>query len=316
MRGESFPVDASSLPELSIGGVPARLVHASSTRLDLIVPPGVDGGPQPLRLAGVSGARVLLEVGIAIATGLHQVDSPAVGPDGSIYVTYSGSRDEQAPVSIYRVTQTGGMEPFSAVPNPTSIAVSPDGELFVSCRFEGTVYRLDSAGTPSVFASGLGVPFGLVFDGSVLFVGDRSGTIHKVNAKGDAVPFASVPASVAACHLALGPDGDLYATAPTLAPNDPVLRIDRTGQVSAIPGEFGRPQGLAFDGGGRLHVVEALAGSSAVYRLSDDGRREVVVAGRRLIGVTFDLGDDLVVASSDTVYRFDGAHPAAQARAR
>ena len=306
IRGESLPVGEPPLPEITLGGVTARIVRASRTRFDFVVPGEVAGGPQPLRMAGVPSRRLRLDVGVAVATGLHQVDRPAIGPDGSLYVTHSGSRDERAPVSIYRVSEDGGMDPFSNVPNPTSLAVAPDGRLFVSSRFEGVVYRLDAAGSPVVFASGLGVPFGLVFDGPTLLVGDRTGTIHKVDEAGRAVPFASLPPSVAACHLARGPDGDLYATAPTLGPHDQVYRIESTGRVTEAYGGFGRPQGLAFDGHGRLHVTEALAGAGAIHRFTEDGRREVVVTGRHLVGVVFDATDRLLVASSDTVYRFDG----------
>ena len=38
-----------------------------------------------------------------LATGLHQVDNPAFDRDGNLYVTFSGSRGQEAPVSIYVV---------------------------------------------------------------------------------------------------------------------------------------------------------------------------------------------------------------------
>src|SRR2546428_434286 len=77
------------------------------------------------------------------------------------------------------------------------------------------------------------VACGLAFaDDGTLFVGDRSGTIFRVDAAGRAMTFASLPASVAAFHLAMGPDGALYVTGPTLSPYDTVYRIDREGNVT------------------------------------------------------------------------------------
>ena len=57
-------------------------------------------------------------------------------------------------------------------------AFNPDGDLFVTSRAEGNVYRIDAAGEPSVYAEGMGVATGCAFDrDGNLFVGDRSGTI-------------------------------------------------------------------------------------------------------------------------------------------
>ena len=78
-----------------------------------------------------------------LATGLHQVDNPVFDHDGNLYVTYSGTRGQEVPVSIFRVRPNGTRETFaSGVVNPTSMAVDPDGRLYVSSRFEGTVYRV------------------------------------------------------------------------------------------------------------------------------------------------------------------------------
>jgi hypothetical protein len=50
--------------------------------------------------------------------------------------------------------------------------------------------------------------------------------------------------------------------------------------------------------------VEALAGSSGLYRLKGDSEPELVVAGSGLIGLAFDPRGAMVVCSSDTAYRF------------
>jgi sugar lactone lactonase YvrE len=151
----------------------------------------------------------------------------------------------------------------------------------------------------------LGIACGLAFapDG-MLFVGDRSGTIFKVSPDGRARTFVTLPSSVAAFHLALAPNGALYVTGPTLSSHDALYQIDPDGCVTIRTEVFGRPQGVAFDPSGTLHVVEALAGMSGVYRMPDEGDPELVVSGVSLIGLAFRLDGGLVVCSGDTAYRF------------
>jgi DNA-binding beta-propeller fold protein YncE len=303
--GARFPVDGPSLPEVRVGGLAARLVYASSTQLSAIVPSGLPSGRTPVNLAAVPDAIAFLDIAAPLATGLHQVDNPIFDRDGNLYVTYSGTRGQQVPVSIFRVRPNGTREPFSSgIVNPTSMAMDPQGRLYVSSRFEGTVYRVSPDGTTEPFAHHLGVACGLAFsrDGT-LFVGDRSGTIFKVDAGGRAATFASLPASVAAFHLAFGPDEAVYVTGPTLASYDELYRIAPDGTVTTQNGRFGRPQGLAFDPQGTLFVVEALAGSSGLYRVPPTGASELVLSGPGLVGVAFDAGGALIVASNDTAYR-------------
>jgi sugar lactone lactonase YvrE len=178
----------------------------------------------------------------------------------------------------------------------------------VSSRFDGSVYRVEPDGQATLFASDLGVACGLAFaaDGT-LFVGDRSGTILRIERDGRGRAFATLPPSVAAFHLAYGPDECLYVTAPTLATHDSVYRIDSHGSVSIFCGGFGRPQGLAFDAAGHLYVVDALAGASGLYRVRLDAPQdpELVLTGGELIGVAFDPHGGLAMASAETVYRLN-----------
>ena len=74
--------------------------------------------------------------------------------------------------------------------------------------------------------------------------------------------------------------------------------------MHALNVPFGRPQGLAFDAGGVLHVVEALAGSSGVYAIRSDRDPELVLAGAGLVGLAFGPAGEMVVASNDSVFSF------------
>src|SRR3981081_1324270 len=83
IEGARFPVDGPSLPEVRIGGLAARLVYASATRLSVIVPAGLTSGRTPIRIAAVPEALAFVDIAAPLATGLHQVDNPIFDRDGN-----------------------------------------------------------------------------------------------------------------------------------------------------------------------------------------------------------------------------------------
>ncbi len=283
IAGSGFAVDHDHLPEVTVGSEPARVVFASPSEVAVIVSTG-EAGPLPVRVAGAAGEGTL-HAGAVLATGVHQVDSPVFDAAGNLYLTYSGSRGQDVPVSIFRVHPNGTRESFSSsITNPTGLAVSPDGEVYVSSRFEGSVYRLLEDGTAETYATDLGIPCGLAFtDDGTLYVGDRSGTIFEVSRGGRARTVATLPPSVAAYHLARAADA-LYVTAPTLSAQDVIYRVTFDGQVSVFQRGFGRPQGLAVAADGTLFVVEALAGVSGLYRVTADAAAPSCARRTRRIG--------------------------------
>jgi sugar lactone lactonase YvrE len=307
LRGSGLPVPAAQQDLCTIDGAPARAVFAAGDRLAVEVPFGLNGGRSDVKVPWLPGATLFVDVGVPLATGLHQVDNPAVDREGRVHVTYSGSRGQQSPVSIFRIAHAGRpREPFvTGIVNATSMAFGPDGHLYVSSRFDGTVYRVFDDGRYEVMASDLGLACGLAFapDGT-LFVGDRSGTIFHIDGRGRTSTLVALPASVAAFHLAMGPDDWLYVTGPTLASYDRVYRVSMDGRIETVDDTFGRPQGIAFDRDGVLHVVEALAGSSGIYQLRPSGKT-LVLTGARLVGLAFGSNGRLVVCNSDTVYAFE-----------
>lgn len=305
VEGGPFAVSPELLPVVRVGGQQAALSFARSGTLKFFVPRGAEAGRQPVRIEEAAGETAFLDVAEVVAEGVHAVDSPAVAADGTIYVTCSGSRGQQTPVSVYRCTLDGRREIFvTGIANATSLAFDPLGRLHVTSRFDGTVSRIDAEGRPEVVASDLGIACGLSFapDGT-MFVGDRSGTIFAVPPGGDPEPIATLPPSVAAFHLALSPAGDwLYVSGPTLAPTDVVYRVSRDGRVETACAGFGRPQGLAVDQRGRVFVVDAAPGVCGVYAI-DSGAPRLVVAAAQLVGVALDHAGGLVLTSNDLVYR-------------
>jgi hypothetical protein len=112
LRGDGFPQPESTSGLVTIGGVSARMSFAAPDRMAVMVPAGLDGGETPVKVSWLPGATLYARVGMMVATGVHQVDNPVFGADGNLYVTYSGTRGQEATVSIFRITRSGAREPF------------------------------------------------------------------------------------------------------------------------------------------------------------------------------------------------------------
>ena len=89
--------------------------------------------------------------------------------------------------------------------------------MFVTSRLDGIVYEVTPFKEAVAFARNLGVATGIAFDGTgVMYVGDRTGTIFKVNGIGEEKAWVQLEPSVSAFHLAFGEDDSLYVTGPTV----------------------------------------------------------------------------------------------------
>ena len=286
----------------------APIVALSPRRVLAIVPELKQSGLTEVSLEsnGERSEAVTVEVGKQLAEDLHPVANPAFDPDdGSLFVTRSGARGEQLPVTIFRIDVGGEVTEFSGdITNPTGIAFDSSGQMFVSSRMDGIIYRITPFKEAVPFARNLGVATGIAFDRSdTMYVGDRTGTIYKVNGIGEESAWAQIEPSVSAYHLAFGPDDNLYVTGPTVASFDSVWRVNPHGDVSVFYRGLGRPQGLAFDGFGNLCVVASLRGRRGVVRISPDGKdARMFAAGMNLVGLAFSVTGDLAVASTDSIY--------------
>ena len=242
-----------------------------------------------------------------IAENLHPVSNPAVDAFGNIYTTFSGSRGQKVPVAVYKIDLNLAMKPFLAeMMNATGLAFDDRGTLYISSRYDGFVHQVTPAGAMSVYVEGMGVATGIAFDHERnLYVGDRSGTIFKIGADRQIFVFATLEPSMAAYHLAFGPDGYLYVTGPTTSSFDCVHRISDHGEVEVFYRGLGRPQGMAFDVDGNLYAAASIGGRRGVVRIGQDRKAELFLSGPGIVGLAFAPSRALIVATTNALYRVD-----------
>ena len=311
LPGGEIRINGSSLrpaelkrPRVQFGEMEGAVVISSDEFVVARVPDGATSGPVVVATNGHVSNPQLVKVAVPIADNLHPVTNPAIDSEGNIYVTFSGSRGQQVPVSLFKIDTNYAVKPFlSDVMNATSIAIDREGQIYVSSRHDGTVYRVAQNGTMSSYAEGMGVATGIAFDREQnLYVGDRSGTIFKIARDRQIFVFATLEPSVSAYHLAFDPKGDLFVTGPTTSSFDAVYRIDTHGTVTNFFRGLGRPQGLAFDLDGSVYVAASLSGKRGIVKLTPDARASLEVAGHNLVGLAFAPGRSAVLATTGAVH--------------
>ena len=298
----------TSQTEVRFGAFSAQVMLASSDHIIAKVPESsAELGTSELVVAtnGDTSRPFPYEIGKKLASNLHPVANPAIDAEGSVYATYSGRRGQKTPVSIYKITPKGAVTPFvTDIMNATGLAFSLTGDLFVSSRYEGNVYRVDPSGRTELFTEGMGIATGIAFDrDGNLYVGDRSGSIFKINSSKEIFVFATLEPSIAAYHLAFGFDDYLYVAGPTTSSFDSIYRISPHGEVDRFFTGLGRPQGLAFDIEGHLYAVASYRGRRGIFRFRDPQKPDLVVAGLSLVGLAFDLKENLMVVDAGSLYR-------------
>ena len=243
IRGKGFA--RMEPPRVTIGEVGAPIVIGSDSLVIARVPEGASAGDLVVETGTLSSDSWACDIGVLIAEGLHPVANPAIDPFGNIYATFSGSRGQKVPVALYRVDLNFNMKPFiNDLMNATGLAFDRQGMLYISSRHDGFVYQVTPNGSMSVYVEGMGVATGIAFDGEQnLYVGDRSGTVFKISPNRQIFVFATLEPSIAAYHLAFGPDRYLYVTGPTTSSFDSVHRISVRGRSGNVLSRAGPAAG-------------------------------------------------------------------------
>jgi hypothetical protein len=305
IRGKGFA--KTDRPRVLIGDIGAPVIIGSDSLVIAKVPEGASAGELVVESGSQSSESWACDIGVLLADSLHPVANPAVDSFGNIFTTFSGSRGQKVPVAVHKIDLNFNLKPFiNDLMNATALAFDREGMLYISSRYDGFVYQVTPTGNMSVYVEGMGVATGLAFDHDQnLYVGDRSGTIFKISPNRQIFVFATLEPSIAAYHLAFGPDHNLYVTGPTTSSFDSVYRVSQDGEVDIFYRGLGRPQGLAFDEEGSLYVAASLAGRKGVVRISADKRADLFLSGPGIVGLAFMASRALAVATTNAIYRVD-----------
>ena len=189
--------------------------------------------------------------------------------------------------------------------NPSGLAVDRSGNLFVSCRNDGTIHRVTADGRSELWIEGMGVATGLAFDGHRnLCRGPRRNDFQNqpwprnfcfCNAgtfRRRLPPGVSSQRRIV-CHRA-----DYFSF-------DRVYRISAGGDVTTFFRGLGRPQGLAFDRDGNLLVAASLGGRRGIVRITPAGHAELALSGGGVVGMALLPSGRAIVTTSGALFALD-----------
>jgi sugar lactone lactonase YvrE len=176
------------------------------------------------------------------------------------------------------------------------------GDLYEADFTSNTIFKFTPGGTKSVFASGLGSPYGLAFDSSGnLFEADyNSGIIFKLTPNGTKSTFAS--GLNRPIGLAFDSSGNLFVADQG---SDTIFKFTPAGTKSTFAFGLDGPVGLAFDSSGNL--FEADFSSGTIFKFTPAGTKSIFASGLSgPVGLVFDSSGNLFEAdyNSGTIFKF------------
>jgi sugar lactone lactonase YvrE len=297
-----FKPDISS--KVLVGEVEASIISASDDRIIVRLPESPQSLGLTLKVGKTLSAVFPFSLAARLATDLHPVANPVIGSGGTVITTISGGRGQQIPQPLICVTKRGEKIPYNCeIMNPTGLAFSKDGQLYISSRNDGVVLRYTNFDHIEVVAEDLGIPCGIAFDSKgFLYVGDRTGKIHRVDVNGGKEEFARLEPSISAYHLAIDTEDRLYVTGPTFSMRDCLFRFSREGKPETLLAGLARPQGMAFLPDGDLLISAGYEGKKGIFRYSlSDRSISHYIAAPILVGLAV-AEKDIFLATGNSIY--------------
>lgn len=210
-------------------------------------------------------------------------------------------------------------EPIEGFENPIDIALSQDGELYVSDSQSKLIHVFRDAGREYAGAFGQGMlerPTGLTFD-------VRTGRLLVVDTKGSRLLVFDPKARGLQQTIGENGVGDSqfhFPTSITLSTAGRIYIVDslnfrvqvldrdfsflaRFGAAGDAPGYFARPKGIATDTQGNLYVVDALFDNVQLF--GPDGRLLMAFGETGQGPGAFWLPNDIFIDASDKIYVSD-----------
>src|SRR5438270_411027 len=152
-------------PRVRFGELEGAVLISSDEFLVARVPASASSGPVVVSTNDHSSNPHQIKVAVPIAENLHPVTNPALDAEGNIYATFSGSRGQKVPVSIYKIDTNYSAKPFLGdLMNATAIAFDRAGQMYVSASLSGKrgIVKITPQGKASLEVSGQGL-VGLAF---------------------------------------------------------------------------------------------------------------------------------------------------------
>ncbi len=117
IMGKSLRPPELRRPSVHFGEIEGSVLVSSDDFLVARVPEGAVSGPVVVRTNGVgTNGHVSnphsIKVAVPVADNLHPVTNPALDHEGNIYATFSGSRGQKVPVSIFKIDTNYNVKPF------------------------------------------------------------------------------------------------------------------------------------------------------------------------------------------------------------
>ncbi len=298
---QTSTVAQTSLKTLATGAPlnqPRGLVSDASGNVYSVSAAGYDGRIFKIDMQGQ------ISVVATIPSTLRYIALTDLALDGNGTIWVSNYNNNVYSVSVAGAITEITLTQLDAI---TGIDIDSSGNLILSGTGLGQtrLVRRTPQGNESVlWANGLSLPMGLVKDmqGNFIVTNSGDGTLTKVNAAGQIVPFISglsYPQGIA-----IDGSGALYV----LTVNDgSIIKIVADGTRTVFATGLSQPADIKLDASGNIYVSNQ--GDSTILKFSPSGVKEVFAKGiaNGPQGMAYDAAGNLYIANDDGTLRVKDA---------